>query len=180
VRHPVRISREDWVSLQSEGRETHGGSRKPWDSEPAQTSHDITRKSINWASSDGLVVITVVAEHSSEISDNVDDEEDSTLLGSHGEVAALSVAGDWMSLSGLNQQIEDLSWTAQDVARRVGCEGKCEKNDENDDSVGIVSQESSLDTTKHGVEHDTNREEETSSGSWNTGELRENQHGSWP
>jgi len=61
--HAEGVGRESWVAFESKSSKTHGGGTKPWNSEPRNTSHDVTRESVDRGSRNGLVVVTVVQEH---------------------------------------------------------------------------------------------------------------------
>jgi hypothetical protein len=67
--------------------------------------------------------------------------------------------------SGLDEQIEDLLWRAKRLARRICGEGKDHDNDQQHDGMNVIRQESGFDTTEHGVDNNTNGEQEASSNS---------------
>jgi len=89
--------------LESKTSKPHGRCSEPWNGEPGETTEDVSWKSRNWRSRDGLVVVPVVEENSAEVADNIDDEEDRALLGAHGEIAASSIAVDRMPSGGLEE-----------------------------------------------------------------------------
>ena len=186
--HAVWVGGEDGVALEREGSKTHGSGSQPRDGEPGQTTGNVARKGMDWVGGNGLVVVTVIAEDGTEVADNVDNEEDSTLLGLHGEVASASIVLNRMPLGGLNEEVVDLAGAADNAVcvttSGIGGERKDQNDDQNDDGVGIVGKEGSLDTTEHGIEDDTNWEQETSRSGGNTGQRSDDsratsqQHGS--
>jgi len=90
-------------------------------------------------SSDGLntnlVVVTVVHEHSSEITNDVDNEENSTFTRTHGEIAALSVSSDRVTSSSLLEKVVDLSGATQSLVGGIRGERESQQNNENDDLI---------------------------------------------
>lgn len=57
--------------------------------------------------------LTVIAEDSAKVSYNVDDKEDGSFSGSHGEIASFGVSLNRMPLPCFNQKIVDLAWTPE-------------------------------------------------------------------
>ena len=126
----------------------------------------------------------VVAEDGTEVPDNVDDEEDCALLGTHGKVATLGVTLNRMCLGSGHERVVNLGRATKDTAGGIGSEGEDEYDDEEHDGVGVVGQEGSLDTTEHGVKDDTDGEKEASCRSGNASQTSDHsgparkQHGS--
>ena len=58
IRHSRGKGGKGCVRLQSKRRKAHGGSRKPWNSEPTEATHDVTWKGMNRAGRNGFVVVT--------------------------------------------------------------------------------------------------------------------------
>lgn len=102
---------------------------------------------------------TVIAEHSAEVTDDVNDEKDGSLLGPHCEIAAIPITLDRMRSSSLLEKFPDLAWAAENRACSISPEGECEQNDDDDDRVSVVRQERRLDTTEHGVNNDADWKE---------------------
>src|SRR5690606_32705142 len=99
--HASRVTGEGGMSLEGNSSKTHSSSAQPGDGEPGQTSKNVPGKGSSGRSSDGLVVVTVVAEDGTEVAHDVDDEEHHTLSTPHGEVAAAGVALNRVKLGGL-------------------------------------------------------------------------------
>jgi hypothetical protein len=99
---------------------------------------------------------SIVAEHGAKVTDDVDDEEDGTLLGPHCKIGTSSVSRYRMSGGGLDEQVKDCFWRAEDLACSIGGKGEDHDDDEQHDGVHVVCEERSLDTTEHGVDNDTN------------------------
>jgi hypothetical protein len=75
-----------------------------------------------------------------------------------------------MTLGRRNQEIVDGTRATKKVAGGVRGEGEDEQDYNDHDRVDIISQEGGLDTTEHGVEHDTNGQEETGCSCGDSGE----------
>ena len=118
-----------------------------------------------------FVVVAIVAKDGSKIANNVDDEEDGSLFGSHGEIRSAGIALDGMFPCSLHQKIKDSGRAPKNLVGSVGGEGEHEENNKNDHSVGVIGQKCSLDTAKHGVEYDTNWKEEAGRNSGHASEL---------
>ena len=92
----------------------------------------------------------------SEVTNNVDDEEDSTLLRLHGQITSSRVATDGMIVCGFDEEIENSLGRSEDVACGIRGEGKNEDNKEQHHSMDIICEEGRFDATKHGVNDHTN------------------------
>jgi len=77
-------------------------------------------------------------EHCPEVANDINDEEDSTLLALHRKVAPFRIAIHRVSLSGFHEQIPDLTWRSYHVVCGIGTEGKDEDNYQNDDRMNII------------------------------------------
>ena len=64
-----------------------------------------------------------IAEHSAEVSDDVDDAKDQATLGEHGQVAATLVARHWACLRLDQQVLKDLFQNAKVNFVELVCEG---------------------------------------------------------
>ena len=104
---------------------------------------------------------SIVAEHSPEVSNDINDEEDGAFLGLHGQVAPTSVSGDGVICCGLDKQIKNSLGRAQDFASGIRREGEDEDDDEQHHGMYVIREEGCLDTTEHGVDYYTNWEQET-------------------
>lgn len=116
---------------------------------------------------------TVVKEDSAKVSNDVDDEEDSALLGSHGQVATILVASHRMSLARFHQGFPDLCRAAEDGVGRVDGESEDEENHEQDDGMNVVGKECRLDATEDSVEHHAHWQKETSCSCRDAGQGRD-------
>lgn len=105
--------------------------------------------------SNSLVVVSVVAEDGSEVTNNVDDEEDGTFLGPHGQVASFSVTLDWVLRGRFDQGVEDCAGATEDAVGRIGGEGEDQNDDEQHQGVDVVRQESRFNASEHGVDDDS-------------------------
>lgn len=56
------------------------------------------------------------------IPNKIDHEENSSLLGSHSQVATVSIARHWVIICRFDQKIVDLGWTSEIVVSGVRCE----------------------------------------------------------
>ena len=135
---------------------------------------------MDWGGSNGLVVVwkttisvwqkvtrisqltSIVTEHSSEVANNVDDEEDSSLLRLHGQVASTSISRNGMGSCSFNEQVKNGLGRSKNVARGIGGEGEDQDDDQKHHSVNVIREEGCLDTTEHGVDDNTNWKQETS------------------
>lgn len=169
------------MALESERSKTHGGGSEPRNSKPRETTENVAGESRDWGRGNGLVVVAIVAEDGAKVADNVDDEEDGSLAAAHGQERAAGVAVDGVELGGLHEEVVDCAGRAENVGGGIGGEGKDEDDHQDDNSVDIVcvlleplawirerfrltSQEGGLDTSKESIDHDTNGEQEASSG----------------
>lgn len=75
-----------------------------------------------------------------------------------------------MLLGGFDKQIKYFGWAPEVFVGGIGSEGEQEEDNQDDDCMRIVGEESCFDTTKHGIEYDTHREQEASSSGWDSGE----------
>ena len=89
-------------------------------------------------------------------------KEDRAFFRLHGQIASTSIAGNRVPFGGLHKSIIHGPWGAQDLVRCVCCESEDEDDDENHHGVHIIRQERSLDATKHGVQHDADRQQKAS------------------
>jgi len=118
---------------------------------------------VNRRSSDSLVPVSVVEVDGSEVTNQVDNEEDSALTRLHSEITSLRVALNRMASRGGQKGIVHSAGASKDLVGRVGSKGEKEDDDQNHHSVYPVGDEGSLDTAKHGVCYDTDWKQETSS-----------------
>lgn len=131
-------------------------------------------------SSDGLVVVCAVLEFSrcshlkvkltsvihkdgAEVTNDVDNEENGAILASKSEVASTSISRNGVGLYKLGESIVHSLRRPKHVTRGISCESKCQKDDEKDDCVNIVGQEGGLDSSEHGIDDNTEWEQEASS-----------------
>ena len=121
---------------------------------------------MDWASSYGFVVITIVHKYGTKVSNEVDDEEDGSLLRAHGEIAAFSISSYGVSLGRSDKFVIHSARTAEGTARCVGRKGKDEYDDKNHHSVYVVCEESCFDTAEHGVENHADRQKIASCRRW--------------
>lgn len=96
---------------------------------------------MHWVCSNSLVVVSVIAEHGSEVANDVDDEEDGTLFGSHSEVASLGITIDWMALGSGLEEIIDLAGGSE-----VFVGGICHKREhqQNDEDYDLLMKSASV------------------------------------
>jgi hypothetical protein len=85
-------------------------------------------KSIDWASSNCLIVIPVIAENCAKVANDIDHEEDRALLRAHGEIGATGIAFDWMSLGSFYKEVVYLGWATKILVCRVCGKGKHQKD----------------------------------------------------
>lgn len=102
--------------------------------------------------------------------DSVHTKEDGTLLRSHGQIAAASIAVHRMTLGSFNQSIVNSPWRAKNITRSVRRERKDQNDDQDHDGMHIIREECSFNPSKHGVQNDANRQEEAGGSSRNTSE----------
>ena len=102
----------------------------------------------------------------SKVTNNVDDEEDSTLGRLHRQVRPASISINRMISSSLDQKVEDSTWRAKSAAGSICGECEDQDNDQKHEGVYPVSEEGSFDSSKHGVHHNSEREKETCCWSW--------------
>lgn len=115
-----------------------------------------------WRCSNSLVPVTVVKVYGTKVSDQVDDEEDTTLTRLHGKITSLCISFDGMTSRSSLQRIVHSSRRSKNVVGSVRGKGEKEDDDQNDNGVDPISDEGRFDATEHGVQDDTNGKEETS------------------
>lgn len=108
----------------------------------------------------------------SSLTDNVKDTKDQTTLGPHGQVRALSVARDRINLGGIIKQLPHLGWRANDGRGGIGDESKGNQDAIEDESVGVVGDQSGSHATREDVNGNTEGNEETSCNSVHAGKVR--------
>jgi hypothetical protein len=109
-----------------------------------------------------LVCLTsIVHEDCAKVTNNVDDKENGTVLALHRKVAAASIARHWVGRSERAEALVDYLCRSKRVAAGISRERKCQENDEQNDGVDVVSQKGGLDSSEHGVDDNTKRQEET-------------------
>jgi hypothetical protein len=99
---------------------------------------------------------SIIAEHGAKVTNDVDNEENGTLLGPHCQIRTSSVSGNRMLSGSLDKQVKDGLWRAEHFAGGIGRKGKDHDYDEQHDGVHVIREECGLDTTEHGVDDDTN------------------------
>lgn len=117
-------------------------------------------------SSNRLVEIAVVQEHRSKVSDQIDHEELRSSLRPHGQVAPACIALERTLGRQVSENLPQSAGRANDIVRRVGGEGEGEDDDQEDQGVDVVRDESRLDATVEGVDDHTDGEEEHRRGGW--------------
>lgn len=145
---------------------------------------------MDWGRSNGLVVVfdmlardrvvefkflltSIVHEDGTEVTNNVDNEEDRSILALHREVAATRIAWHRLRLCEFMKALIDSLGGAKSITTCISRERESEEDDQQDDSVNVVGKESGLDTSEHGVDDDTEGKEETSRCSRNTSQGRD-------
>jgi hypothetical protein len=108
-----------------------------------ETTSDVAGKSVDRVGSNGLVVVSIVHEDSSKVTNDVDDEEDGTFTRLHSEVASLGIAFDWMQLGSLLEKVIDLAWASESIGGGIGSEGEHQEHDQ-DDNLFFSSQSNSV------------------------------------
>ena len=124
----------------------------------------------------GGLPVGLVNEDGTEVTHDVDDAEDHTTLGEHGEVGALLVLGDVAAvlllaetdranLLGLSskgvEQLVDVVGGAETLAVITGIDDVDEGDEDGEDDRGVDvgGQEGRLEATSHGVRDDTERDQ---------------------
>lgn len=119
---------------------------------------------------------TVIAENSAKIAHDIDHEENCALLRAHGKITAFSIAFNWMTLRGLDEEVINTAGAANDIIGSVSRESKHEDDNKDNHGVGIIGQEcglvesqgsflsqksdrTNLDTSKEGIQDNADREE---------------------
>lgn len=128
---------------------------------------------MNWRCSNSLIVVcllsvsdntpcrgtltSIVHEDSSEVANDVDDEEDSAIFAPHRQIASTSIARNGCRRRKLLQTIVNSFRRAEPITSGISRERESEKDDEEDDGVDVVCEEGGFDPTKHSVDYDTQR-----------------------
>jgi hypothetical protein len=71
----------------------------------------------------------------SEVTNNVDNEENSALGGLHGKIASTCVARNWMIRSSLDQEIKHDTWRSQKWACGISGESEDQEDDKQYEGV---------------------------------------------
>ncbi|KAH3662169.1 hypothetical protein OGAPHI_005417 [Ogataea philodendri] len=151
--------------------QSHGSRNQPWNSKPSETTKNVTWESSSWTGGNSLVPISVIKENGTEVTDNVDNEENTSGTRIHGEVRTVGISVNRVLLSCSHNQIPDFAWRSQKVTGSVGSEGEGQDDDNDGNGVCVIGQESCLNTTKQSVDNHTNWEKITSSNSIHTSEI---------
>ena len=155
-------------------------------------SQQVSTSSRAWAGGNSGLPIRLVNEDSSKVTDDVDDSEHESITRKHGQVRAFSVVLD--SSAGINSLLEECFAVlvtidgfalSQVVAHSlvqetidgitgvdldVHNENHCNQDSENDDSVDVTGQESSLETSRSSVKNHTPWDKERSQSVIHTGQ----------
>jgi len=169
--------------VESDGSETHGGGEGERNGEPDETAEEVTLGGGGRLGRDGGLPVRLVNEDGTEVTDNVNDTEDDATFRKHRQVGALLVLGNRtavlaetklfgaISLShDRSQEVVHLARGAEFGVAGVHDVDEGNENGENDRGVDVRRQEGRLETTRHGVRDDTERDQETSDGRVHAGE----------
>ena len=100
----------------------------------------------------------IVQENGPEVSNDIDDEEDSTFPALHCQITAVSISRHGMLLGRFDEQVVHLGWGANSGICSICGEGEGQDNGEDDKSMHVIGQEGGLDTAKHGVQNNSDWE----------------------
>mmetsp|Transcript_9057 Transcript_9057/g.41183 ORF Transcript_9057/g.41183 Transcript_9057/m.41183 type:complete len:746 (-) Transcript_9057:32-2269(-) len=173
--------------IESDGGETHGGREGEGDGEPDETTEEVALGGGAGLGRDGGLPVGLVNEDGTEVTHDVDDAEDHTTLGEHGEVGASLVLRDVAAVLLVGktarafgggrsgeavEQVVDVVRGADTLALVAGVddENEGDEDGEDDRGVDVARKEGRLEAASHGVRDDTDGDEETSNGRGHTGE----------
>ena len=84
-------------------------------------------------------MLRLTTKHGTEVTYDVDDEENGTFLRSHGKVTASCIAIDWVSGSGADEGVENCAWRTEDLARGISGERKDQDDDQEHEGMHVVT-----------------------------------------
>lgn len=189
------------------GCQTERSGKREGDGEPANSSQKVSLGGRLRAGSNGRLPVGLIDKDGTEVTDNVDNTKHKTLSRKHGEVGSIAVSRNWTAsvlgvivesgFDGISSRVNLLALVlgvidsffeeVEDLVRGVNLdvdnEDHEDQNGEDNDGVDVTGQESSLETSRGGVQNDTPRDQESgksvihSGQSLNSGSTSKQKHG---